>query len=167
MIGNMTVGARLRVDVCKTSCGGDGDEKEEWFYATVEMYWTGGKWLDLSWHSAWLGGVHLRQTFVVCSSGTCVCVWVCNTKVVVMYVCPQWSGWMSDHPDGVKSPIGGAEPGICAWFSFVQYVCVSVCVVGMCTLILECVLMVPHSYLWYSVFLSRYWCIGWLLNRFL
>ena len=63
---------------------------------------------------------------------------------------------MSDHPDGVKSTIGGAEPGICAQFSFVQYVCVSVCVVEMCTLILECVLAVPHSYLGYSVFLSRY-----------
>ena len=27
MIGNMTVGAQLHVDVCKTSCGCDGDEK--------------------------------------------------------------------------------------------------------------------------------------------
>ena len=54
---------------------------------------------------------------------------------------------MSNRPDGVKSPIGGAELGICARFSFVQYVCVSVCVVGMCTLILECVLAVPRLHL--------------------
>ena len=63
---------------------------------------------------------------------------------------------MSDRPDRVKSLIGGAELGICAQFSFVQYVCVSVCVVGMCTLILECVLEVPCSYLGCSVFLSHY-----------
>ena len=51
---------------------------------------------------------------------------------------------MQDCPDGVESPIGGAGPGICARFSFVQYVCASVCVVGMCTLTLECVLVVLH-----------------------
>ena len=58
-----------------------------------------------------------------------------------MYMCPRRSGWLSDRPDGVKSPIGDAEPGICTQFWFVQYVCVSVCVVEMYTVILECVLL--------------------------
>ena len=40
---------------------------------------------------------------------------------------------MWNRPDEVESPIGGAGPGICAWFLFVQYVCTSVCVVGMYT----------------------------------
>ena len=75
---------------------------------------------------------------------------------MVVYVCPWRSEWLFDRPDGVKSPIGGAEPGICARYSFVQYACMSVCVVEMCTLILECVLTVPHLYLGYSVFLSHY-----------
>ena len=45
---------------------------------------------------------------------------------------------MWNHPDGVESPIGGAGPGICTCFSFVRYVCASVCWdvyidSGMCT----------------------------------
>ena len=88
-----------------------------------------------------IGRVCLWWTFAVCSSGTCVCVWVCKAKVRVVYMHPWRSGWLSDHPDGVKSPIGGVELGICARFWFVQYVCMLVCVIEMYTVILECVLL--------------------------
>ena len=124
-------------------------------------------WLDLSQRSAWLGSVRLWRTFAVCSSGTCVHIWVCKTKVRVVYMHPRQSGWLSDCPDGVKSlwsPVYAPSFGL-----FSMYACWYVS--------LRCIqwfwsvycrdYVVLCSYLGFSVFLSCYWCIGWLLNQFL
>ena len=115
--------------------------KEKWFYTTGETYWLGEGWLDSSQHSAWLTSILPWRALVVCSLGMCVHVWVCETMVRVAYVIPRWSGWLSDHPDGVESLIGGAELGICVQFWFVQCICVSGCVIEVYTVIPECVLL--------------------------
>ena len=136
----MTVGAQLCVYVCKASRGRDGDERKMILY-----YW--GNILDQRKVIGLVPVFGLVQKHSPMADICCLLLWhvcpclVCETTVRVVYVCPWWSGWLSDHPDGVKSLIGGAEPGICTWFWFVQCICMSGCVIEMYTVILECVLL--------------------------
>ena len=135
MVGNMTVGAQLCAYVCKVSCG--CREIGKWSYITEGSSYLDEKKMiepslafDLVLVHSPTAGIHS------CLLGhMCLCLWLrdCNG---IMCIVPQWSGWLPDCLNGVESLIGDAELGVCICFWLGCYICMSECVVKVCTVVL-------------------------------